>query len=134
MVTVVNYKNQLPRCFTTVEGRMQADQFGRTLTTLWRIINYLEGLFGLFWTGLDCFLAEGVGFEPTRGLRLCRFSRPVHLTALPPFRVLLHDRLPVLAPTNLKVSLRKRRLRRRQDRGIYPLMPPKLHDLAILLL
>ena len=31
-------------------------------------------------------VAEGVGFEPTRGLRPCRFSRPVHSTALPPFR------------------------------------------------
>src|SRR6185437_16212806 len=32
------------------------------------------------------YLAERVGFEPTRGLRPCRFSRPVHSTALPPLR------------------------------------------------
>ncbi len=34
--------------------------------------------------GHSC-LAEGVGFEPTRDSRLCRFSRPVHSTTLPPF-------------------------------------------------
>jgi hypothetical protein len=27
-------------------------------------------------------MAEGVGFEPTKGLPPCRFSRPVHSTAL----------------------------------------------------
>ncbi len=31
-------------------------------------------------------MAEGVGFEPTRGVNPCRFSRPVHSTALPPLR------------------------------------------------
>jgi hypothetical protein len=30
--------------------------------------------------------AEGVGFEPTEALRLQRFSRPPHSTALPPLR------------------------------------------------
>src|SRR5690349_16388014 len=30
-------------------------------------------------------LAEGVGFEPTRLVRACRFSRPVQSTTLPPF-------------------------------------------------
>jgi hypothetical protein len=29
-------------------------------------------------------VADGVGFEPTEGLHLRRFSRPVHSTALPP--------------------------------------------------
>ena len=29
-------------------------------------------------------LADGVGFEPTRPLRACRFSRPVPSTARPP--------------------------------------------------
>ena len=28
--------------------------------------------------------ADGVGFEPTSRFRDCRFSRPVHSTALPP--------------------------------------------------
>src|SRR5699024_739655 len=43
------------------------------------------------------YLAEGVGFEPTRGSHPCRFSRPVHSTALPPLR-LFHSRLvPVVA-------------------------------------
>ena len=28
-------------------------------------------------------LAEALGFEPRKGLALCRFSRPVHSTALP---------------------------------------------------
>ena len=32
------------------------------------------------------FLAERVGFEPTRLLRTLRFSRPVQSTALPPLR------------------------------------------------
>jgi len=36
--------------------------------------------------GPHAVMAEGVGFEPTRNLRSCRFSRPVHSTALPPFR------------------------------------------------
>jgi len=31
-----------------------------------------------------------VGFEPTIGLLRCRFSRPVHSTALPPLRYLPH--------------------------------------------
>ncbi len=35
---------------------------------------------------LDSCLAEGVGFEPTSHFRDCRFSRPVHSTALPPLR------------------------------------------------
>jgi|GEM_PF-3972372 hypothetical protein len=30
--------------------------------------------------------ADGVGFEPTSRFRDCRFSRPVHSTALPPVR------------------------------------------------
>jgi len=30
------------------------------------------------------FLAERVRFELTKPLRVCRFSRPVHSTALPP--------------------------------------------------
>jgi hypothetical protein len=32
-------------------------------------------------------LADGVGFEPTRPLRACRFSRPVPSTARPPIQV-----------------------------------------------
>ena len=31
-------------------------------------------------------MAERVGFEPTMGSHPCRFSRPVHSTALPPLR------------------------------------------------
>jgi hypothetical protein len=31
-------------------------------------------------------LADGVGFEPTRGVNPCRFSRPVPSTARPPIR------------------------------------------------
>ena len=31
-------------------------------------------------------VAERVGFEPTKGSHPCRFSRPVHSTALPPLR------------------------------------------------
>ncbi len=31
-------------------------------------------------------MAERVGFEPTKGSHPCRFSRPVHSTALPPLR------------------------------------------------
>ena len=34
----------------------------------------------------DSILAEGVGFEPTRALRPCQFSRLVHSTTLPPLR------------------------------------------------
>ena len=32
----------------------------------------------------ESLMADGVGFEPTKGLHPCRFSRPVHSTALPP--------------------------------------------------
>jgi hypothetical protein len=32
-------------------------------------------------------LAEGVGFEPTIRLRVCRFSRPVYSTTLAPLRI-----------------------------------------------
>ena len=37
---------------------------------------------------------DGVGFEPTRRFHVCRFSRPVHSTALPPIHrtVSLSDR------------------------------------------
>ncbi len=31
-------------------------------------------------------MAEGVGFEPTKAVKPCRFSRPVHSTALPALR------------------------------------------------
>ena len=31
-------------------------------------------------------VADGVGFEPTKGFHPCRFSRPVHSTALPPIQ------------------------------------------------
>src|SRR5438876_12279793 len=33
-------------------------------------------------------LADGVGFEPTKDLRPCRFSRPVPSTTRPPIRFL----------------------------------------------
>ena len=31
-------------------------------------------------------VAEEEGFEPSKGFHPCRFSRPVHSTALPPLR------------------------------------------------
>jgi hypothetical protein len=34
-------------------------------------------------------MADGVGFEPTRPLRACRFSRPVPSAARPPIRLLI---------------------------------------------
>ena len=34
-------------------------------------------------------MAEREGFEPSKGVSPCRFSRPVHSTALPPLRVLV---------------------------------------------
>ena len=37
------------------------------------------------------FLADGVGFEPTKGLHPCRISSPVHSTALPPIRRCFED-------------------------------------------
>src|SRR5438874_4987704 len=40
------------------------------------------------------FLADGVGFEPTKDFRPCRFSRPVPSTTRPPIRF-----LPVLVST-----------------------------------
>jgi hypothetical protein len=38
-------------------------------------------------TNLRVYLADGVGFEPTRPLRACRFSRPVPSTARPPIQL-----------------------------------------------
>ena len=40
--------------------------------------------------------AEGVGFEPTEALRLQRFSRPPHSTALPPLRCNVYEGLRVM--------------------------------------
>jgi hypothetical protein len=40
--------------------------------------------------------AEGVGFEPTEALRLQRFSRPPHSTALPPLRSNKHTALDAI--------------------------------------
>ena len=37
-------------------------------------------------TGCSILLADGEGFEPPEALRLQRFSRPSHSTALPPIR------------------------------------------------
>src|SRR4029453_16135841 len=37
---------------------------------------------------LKVSLADGVGFEPTKDLRPCRISSPVHSTALPPIRTI----------------------------------------------
>ena len=37
------------------------------------------------YTNAPC-VAEEVRFELTKDLRLCRFSRPVHSTTLPPFQ------------------------------------------------
>jgi hypothetical protein len=36
--------------------------------------------------GLSDFVAEDQGFEPWKGINPCRFSRPVHSTALPTLR------------------------------------------------
>ena len=36
-------------------------------------------------------MAEEVGFEPTEGVNLRRFSRPVHSTTLPLLRQALHN-------------------------------------------
>ena len=33
-------------------------------------------------------MADGVGFEPTKGFHPCRFSRPVLSTAQPPIRLM----------------------------------------------
>ena len=33
-------------------------------------------------------MADGVGFEPTKGFHPCRFSRPVLSTAQPPIRLI----------------------------------------------
>ena len=40
----------------------------------------------------SCKLAEGVGFEPTKSLRPCRFSRPVPSTTRSPLRLIQSGR------------------------------------------
>ena len=42
---------------------------------------FVSGIYGPLW---ELKLADGEGFEPTKGLRPCRISSPVHSTALPP--------------------------------------------------
>ena len=37
---------------------------------------------------------DGVGFEPTRRFHVCRFSRPVHSTALPPIQTAVVSQRP----------------------------------------
>src|SRR5262249_1898907 len=49
-------------------------------------------------------LAEGVGFEPTRGLRPWRVSRPPPLTPPPPFRMKLFNYLASI-PEEQKVAI-----------------------------
>ena len=49
--------------------------------------------------------ADGVGFEPTRRFHVCRFSRPVHSTALPPVRV---THLPEIRLVGYKVYIASR--------------------------
>ena len=45
--------------------------------------------------------ADGVGFEPTSRLRDCRFSRPVHSTALPPIPIGRGLRAPATAEKSI---------------------------------
>ena len=49
--------------------------------------NILAGKCALEGPGVQGIVAERVGFEPTKGSHPCRFSRPVHSTALPPLRI-----------------------------------------------
>jgi hypothetical protein len=42
---------------------------------------------------LTCYVADGVGFEPTRGVNPCRFSRPVLSTAQPPIPARINNNL-----------------------------------------
>jgi hypothetical protein len=75
-------------------------------------------------TSRNSGLADGVGFEPTRSVNPCRFSRPVPSTARPPiqtlniasvfleklssFKALLPDLLPnVLQPTHSTIAKRR---------------------------
>ena len=39
-------------------------------------------------TGSVVLMAEGEGFEPPKPVKVCRFSRPVQSTALPPLLIL----------------------------------------------
>src|SRR5438128_352729 len=49
--------------------------------------------------------AEGVGFEPTEALRLQRFSRPPHSTALPPLRTDKHRALDTICgPPEIRLT------------------------------
>jgi hypothetical protein len=53
------------------------------------------------WTVLDKVLADGEGFEPSRRLRVCRFSRPVPSTTRPP---ILRNNLKWLAAAALATN------------------------------
>src|SRR5688572_32312204 len=70
----------------TGDGRSSLAALGTTLAktlvcpTLLRKVVFAAG------RRLRLDVAEGVGFEPTSPVRGCRFSRPVHSTALPPLR------------------------------------------------
>ena len=47
---------------------------------------------------LKCDMAEGVGFEPTRRLHACRFSRPVPSTTRPPLQHKTHEAYQQICP------------------------------------
>ena len=51
-------------------------------------------------------MAEGVGFEPTNELPHCWFSRPVLLTAQPPFRDLCDKTLLYFSKLNYNFILK----------------------------
>lgn len=48
-------------------------------------------------------MADGVGFEPTKSLHPCRFSRPVPSTTRPPIRLLV-NKLTHILPQNCQNS------------------------------
>ena len=61
-------------------------RIGALSKTLRRMVEWNE-LFQLS-NCLFSIAADGVGFEPTKGLHPCRISSPVHSTALPPIRLI----------------------------------------------
>ena len=82
LAIVQDDRNRLDKDLVGVQVKQRSDR-PRSCPSAKRVVGEMGDSINQALSGL----AEGVGFEPTRDLRLCRFSRPVHLTALPPFRV-----------------------------------------------
>lgn len=113
-----------PRMSTIGFGRLRINRASE-LRDLQREYNRVIGLLR---TALDVsglrLMADGVGFEPTKDLRPCRFSRPVPSTARPPIRFLAGFSSGITFAALTLAFAARSRLRRRLVKTLQPLGHP----------